>query len=163
MMRSSSSSLTDCTSNSSLISGTISRPARAEDVPYALRRCRVGRESAVDLVGQFDLGRVPMGHRHPAEGAVPFQQIDASPIGEIRHGQGRHLLKRTVEVHQHGEGGAGVGKEPGGLLALAKFPLGPPLLGHVPEDQDNTDHLARRVPDRRCGVVDGSLGSRPWQ
>ena len=111
------------------------RPARAEDVPDALRRCRVGREAAVNVVGELHLRRVDVGHGHPPQRAVRLGQIDGRPIRKGRHGEGRHLLKRAVEVHQHGEGGAGVGEEAGRLL-------GPLALRHVQADADHAERLA---------------------
>ena len=42
-----------------------------------------------------------------------------------------------------------------------KLLLGPPLLGHVPEDQHDAEQLARRIPDRGRTVVNRPLRSVP--
>ncbi len=42
-------------------------------------------------------------------------------------------------------------------FAGSQLLLGPPLFGHVPEDQHDADELARRVPDRGGAVVNRAL------
>ena len=68
--------------------------------------------------------------------------VDHAPIGELRHGEVRHVVKSRFVVDRGHQEAAALREEAlGQLIAL--------LLGDLIEDADHEDRLARLVEDRR--------------
>ena len=72
--------------------------------------------------------------------AVVVRHVHGGPVGEVRHGQVRHLLQRAFVIHHARQGGARLGQKAGGLL-------GPLLLVDVGAGPEPAGDLAIAVVD----------------
>ena len=140
------SSLAPCTSMSSVISATISGLPVRRTAKAPLGDSRVGRVVPHQLVREADLVGVLVGDGQPPQRAVVVRHVHGGPVGEVRHGQVRHLLQRAFVVDHARQGGAGLGQIAGGLL-------GPLLLVDVGAG-------AEPAGDRPRLVVDGHGSDR---
>jgi len=71
------------------------------------------------LLGERQLDRVGVRHRHPRDALSPLQDVHHAHVGQRGHRDARHALERVLILDRLAQDGAGLGQElEAGLAAL---------------------------------------------